>query len=314
MDPALTQASSGAIRCWSTDEVDARQRLDYWIGAICKGFLEMGASSSVGMQFETELVSAQLGPIGVNRTRASAQDVYRGRQAILRSHDNFFYLRCTLDEEWSAVQDGRTARLLPGDLVLVDSLRCYEFLGAAVVIVGDMNPLRLQHAKSIGFEIADLSTDIPLADQIADILGVLEVDSAIAAVGSEAKGRGHEGAQHESPATVLNSLMEITRAAGKIGIPGLYVTEDPGGVDKTGSLSIRLGLGCAKSHSFMTGQTPVMQYNRALMQAILWGRIKIADIVGVELISPAGAPAGYAQFDAGAPTQFVINPHNQFLK
>ena len=106
-------------------------------------------------------------------------------------------------------------------------------------------------------------------------------------------------------------------AAGKIGIPGLYVTDDPGGVDqaaKSGSLSIRLGLGWAKSHSFMTGQTPVMQYNRALMQAILWDRIQIADIVGVKLISLDEAPAGYAQFDAGVPTKFVIDPHNQLVR
>jgi len=61
----------------------------------------------------------------------------------------------------------------------------------------------------------------------------------------------------------------------------------------------------------MTGQTPVMQYNRALMQAILWDRIKIADIVGVKVISLDEAPAGYAQFDAGAPTKFVIDPHGQ---
>jgi glutathione-independent formaldehyde dehydrogenase len=67
------------------------------------------------------------------------------------------------------------------------------------------------------------------------------------------------------PATVLNSLMALTRAGGAIGIPGLYVTGDPGGVDeaaKVGSLSLRLGLGWAKSHSFVTGQCPVMKYNR----------------------------------------------------
>ena len=94
----------------------------------------------------------------------------------------------------------------------------------------------------------------------------------------------------------------------------MYVTDDPGGVDtaaKSGSLSIRLGLGWAKSHSFMTGQTPVMQYNRALMQAILWDRIRIAEIVGVKVISLDEAPSGYAQFDAGAPVKFVIDPHGQ---
>jgi len=36
-----------------------------------------------------------------------------------------------------------------------------------------------------------------------------------------------------------------------------------------GSLSICFGLGWAKSHSFYSGQTPVMKYNRQLMQAIM---------------------------------------------
>ena len=70
--------------------------------------------------------------------------------------------------------------------------------------------------------------------------------------------------------------MTVTRAGGAIGIPGLYVTGDPGGVDanaKIGNLGIRIGLGWAKSHSFTTGQCPVMQYNRALMQAILYDKI-----------------------------------------
>ncbi|WP_211474167.1 formaldehyde dehydrogenase, glutathione-independent [Collimonas humicola] len=192
-----------------------------------------------------------------------------------------------------------------------------RLLGAAVVIVGDVNPLRLIHARSVGFETADLSTDASLSDQIAQILGVPEVDCAIDCVGFEARGHGHAGAQAEAPATVLNSLMEVTRVAGKIGIPGLYVTDDPGAVDsaaKRGSLSIRLGLGWAKSHSFHTGQTPVMKYNRQLMQAILWDRIKIADIVGVEVITLDQAPAGYQQFDAGAPKKFVIDPHHLLKK
>ncbi|SDY20972.1 glutathione-independent formaldehyde dehydrogenase [Collimonas sp. OK242] len=192
-----------------------------------------------------------------------------------------------------------------------------RLLGAAVVIVGDVNPLRLIHARSVGFETVDLSTDTSLSDQIAQILGVPEVDCAIDCVGFEARGHGHAGAQLEAPATVLNSLMEVTRVAGKIGIPGLYVTDDPGAVDgaaKRGSLSIRLGLGWAKSHSFHTGQTPVMKYNRQLMQAILWDRIKIADIVGVEVITLDQAPAGYQQFDAGAPKKFVIDPHHLLKK
>ncbi|RST45391.1 formaldehyde dehydrogenase, glutathione-independent [Variovorax sp. DXTD-1] len=192
-----------------------------------------------------------------------------------------------------------------------------RLLGAAAVIVGDVNPVRLEHARKVGFETADLSRDATLADQVAQILGTPEVDCAVDAVGFEARGHGHAGSQVEAPATVLNSLMEVTRAAGKIGIPGLYVTDDPGAADKAakhGALSIRLGLGWAKSHSFFTGQTPVMKYNRALMQAILWDRIKIADVVGVQLISLDNAPVGYAEFDAGAPKKFVIDPHGLLAK
>ncbi|MEC5162077.1 glutathione-independent formaldehyde dehydrogenase [Janthinobacterium sp. CG_23.3] len=188
-----------------------------------------------------------------------------------------------------------------------------RLLGAAVVIVGDVNPLRLVHARAVGFETVDLSLDATLSEQIAAILGEAEVDCAIDCVGFEARGHGHAGSQSEAPATVLNSLMEVTRAAGRIGIPGLYVTDDPGASDpaaKRGSLSIRLGLGWAKSHSLHTGQTPVMKYNRQLMQAILWDRIKIADIVGVQVITLDQAPDSYQQFDAGAPKKFVIDPHN----
>src|ERR1700678_3090108 len=187
-------------------------------------------------------------------------------------------------------------------------------LGAAVVLIGDMNAERLAHAKSVGYEPIDLTKDASLEDQIAQIVGKPEVDAAIDAVGFEAKAAGQHG--EEAPATVLNSLMTITRAAGSIGIPGLYVTEDPGAKDKaaqTGNLSMRFGLGWAKSHRFYTGQTPVLKYNRQLMQAILHDRLPIAKIVNATVISLKDAPKGYADFDSGVAKKFVIDP-NGLLK
>jgi glutathione-independent formaldehyde dehydrogenase len=191
-----------------------------------------------------------------------------------------------------------------------------QILGAAAVLIGDMNPQRLAHAKSVGFIPIDLSKSDKIGELIEDILGVPEVDAAVDAVGFEA--RGH-GAQHtvEAPATVLNSLMTIVRASGGIGIPGLYVTEDPGAQDvaaKTGSLSMRLGLGWAKSQRFYTGQTPVLKYNRALMQAILYDRLPIAKIVNATVISLKDAPQGYRDFDSGVAKKFVIDPHGMLKK
>ena len=174
-----------------------------------------------------------------------------------------------------------------------------------------MNAERLRQAESFGCETVDLTKDATLAEQIEQILGVPEVDAAVDAVGFEARGHGKD-ADHEAPATVLNSIMEVTRAGGKLGIPGLYVTGDPGGVDaaaKVGSLSIRLGLGWAKSHSFATGQCPVMRYHRQLMEAILNDRVQIAKAVNATVLTLDEAPQGYKDFDKGASKKFVLNPH-----
>jgi len=212
----------------------------------------------------------------------------------------------------AGVRPGSTVYVAGAGPVGLAAAASARLLGAAVTIVGDVNPTRLAHARSVGFETVDLSLDASLAEQIAAVLGIPEVDCAIDCVGFEARGHGHAGSQHEAPATVLNSLMEVTRVAGRIGIPGLYVTDDPGASDaaaKSGSLSVRLGLGWAKSHSFFTGQTPVMKYNRDLMQAILWDRIDIAKVANVQVITLDQAPEGYAEFDAGVPKKFVIDPH-----
>jgi glutathione-independent formaldehyde dehydrogenase len=180
-----------------------------------------------------------------------------------------------------------------------------------LVIVGDMIPERLAQAASFGCETIDLRKDASLADQIAQIVGVPEVDAAVDCVGFEARGHGQD-ASVERPATVLNAVMEVTRAGGAVGIPGLYVTGDPGGVDanaKIGSLGIRIGLGWAKSHSFTTGQCPVLRYNRSLMQAILYGKVQIAKAVNATIISLDEAPTGYKDFDSGAAKKFVLDPH-----
>ena len=185
-----------------------------------------------------------------------------------------------------------------------------QLLGAATVIVGDMNADRLKQAASFGCATADLSSGDALADIIADIVGEPVVDAAIDAVGFEARGHGRDAA--EQPATVLNDSMDVARAGASLGIPGLYVTGDPGAVDdaaKQGQIGVRLGLGWAKSHTFVTGQCPVKQYNRQLMNLILADKAHIADAVNAKAISLDEAPESYAAFDQGAATKYVIDPH-----
>jgi glutathione-independent formaldehyde dehydrogenase len=185
-----------------------------------------------------------------------------------------------------------------------------QVLGAAVVIVGDLNEERLAQARSFGCETVNIAEDADLGDQIAEIVGEPEVDCAVDAVGFEASGHGPDAG--EAPATVLNDIMTVTRAGGALGIPGLYVTGDPGAADpeaQEGTLKIRIGLGWAKSHAFYTGQCPVMKYNRELMMAILYDRAQIAKAVNATVIPLEEAPQGYKDFDKGAAKKYVLDPH-----
>ncbi|MCD9025399.1 formaldehyde dehydrogenase, glutathione-independent [Cohnella silvisoli] len=189
----------------------------------------------------------------------------------------------------AGVKPGSTVYVAGAGPVGLAAAHSAQLLGAAVVIVGDLNAERLAQARSFGCETVNLREYPNLAEQIDQILGVPEVDCAIDCVGFEASGHGKD--QGEAPATVLKSIMEVTRAGGRLGIPGLYVTGDPGAVDeesKVGTLKIRIGLGWAKSHTFVTGQTPVMQYNRDLN--------------------------AYQQFDRGVSCKYVIDPHGLVRK
>jgi glutathione-independent formaldehyde dehydrogenase len=203
---------------------------------------------------------------------------------------------------------GSTVYIGGGGPVGLAAATSAQFLGASVVVVGDPNEQRRKHAREVGFEVVDpLAGDLP--GQIEQILGVPEVDAAVDCVGFEAKGH-RDGT--EQNAAVLNQAMEVTRAAGAIGIPGLYVTEDPGAADQAarhGTVALSLGIGWAKSLSFATGQTPTMQYNRMLREAILHDRVPIARNVNATVIPLDDAPEGYQEFDAGAPKKFVLDPH-----
>jgi len=209
----------------------------------------------------------------------------------------------------AGVQPGSTVYIAGAGPVGLAAAAGAQLLGAAVVIVADLSPERLAQAKSFGCETVDVSQGQP-QDQIEQLLGVPEVDAAVDAVGFEARGHGQDG--QEAPATVLNSLMDLTAAGGAIGIPGLYVTGDPGGVDeaaKVGALSLSFGTGWAKSLSFATGQCPVMKYNYRLMRAILHEKVQIAKAVNATVISLDDAPQGYADFDKGAAKKFILDPH-----
>jgi glutathione-independent formaldehyde dehydrogenase len=197
-----------------------------------------------------------------------------------------------------------------GPVGLACALSC-NLLGAAVVIVADIHPERLLLAKNIGCYTIDLSKEILIPEEVKKITGKNEVDFAIDCVGFEAHGYGEES-QQEHPAQVLNTLVEVTRAGGALGIPGVYVRHDRkahSALAKKGILELEVGKGWSKGLSVSCGQTPVMKYNRCLMEAIMQDKCPIAQVVNTKVISLDQAPQAYKTFEKGEACKYLIDPH-----
>jgi glutathione-independent formaldehyde dehydrogenase len=90
----------------------------------------------------------------------------------------------------AGVTTGSTVYVAGAGPVGLAAAHSAQLLGAAVVIVGDLNKERLQQARSFGCETVDVSENTPLDEQIREILGVNEVDCAVDAVGFEATAHG----------------------------------------------------------------------------------------------------------------------------
>ncbi|MBF9267383.1 cupin domain-containing protein, partial [Paracidovorax cattleyae] len=144
------------LRTWTTDAVPSAQRADYWVGAVCDCFLDMEVEPGQRHAFSATLTSVPCGGLRVNRVSGSGQRVRRTQQAIRRGDgDNFYYLLCKDSAPCHVAQDDAgAARLLPGDLALIDSRRRYllEFPEAVDIV-------------SIQIPIGWLDTWLPAADR-----------------------------------------------------------------------------------------------------------------------------------------------------
>ncbi|MFD1562560.1 glutathione-independent formaldehyde dehydrogenase [Haloarchaeobius amylolyticus] len=175
--------------------------------------------------------------------------------------------------------------------------------GAAEIYVVDRVPSRLELAEEhcdatpINFEEGD-----PV-EQIKDIHGG-GVDKGVDAVGYQAIDPDKEGDDaydpaRENPAVVINNLIRTVRPTGELGIPGLYVPDDPGAPDDMaaqGRLGIDFGLLFEKGQALGTGQCNVKEYNRELRDMIIEGRADPSWVVS-HRVDLEDAPEMYEKFD-----------------
>jgi glutathione-independent formaldehyde dehydrogenase len=195
------------------------------------------------------------------------------------------------------------AQVSPGESVVVfgagpvGAMAAYSALirGASEVYVVDRVPERLQKMKDIGAIPIDFSKGDPV-EQIRQMRHGDGVDKGVDAVGYQAI---QPGQAKEQPSVVLEGLIQIVNPTGILGIPGLYVPADPGGVDpnaQQGRLLISFGKLFEKGLSLGTGQCNVKHYNRYLRDMIISGRAKPSFIVS-NRVPLNDAPTAYDKFD-----------------
>ena len=104
----------------------------------------------------------------------------------------------------------------------------------------------------------------------------------------------------------------MVNPTGALGIPGLYVPTDPGGVDegaKRGALSINFGRLFEKGLRLGTGPCNVKRYNAYLRDLIMAGKAKPSFAVSHE-VPLDDAPDAYVKFDKRIDgyTKVILNP------
>ena len=208
------------------------------------------------------------------------------------------------------------AHVAPGETVAifgagpVGLMAAYSCLlrGASEVYVVDKVPERLAKAKQIGAIPIDFSKGDPV-QQIRDQRHGDGVMKGIDAVGYQAR----EGSRdREVPNEVLTALINVVNPTGELGIVGLYVPSDPGGVNeqaKQGQLLMPFGKLWEKGLRMGTGQCNVKQYNVYLRDLIIAGRARPSFVVSNE-VSLDQAPMAYEKFDKRIEgfTKVILHP------
>ena len=123
----------------STQDVPPAQRFDYWSDVLASAIVPIVIRCPSPRQFESNLISAPLGPITVTTISGSPHDILTTQREIAQSRGRSFHLVTCRNQPWTMTHRGR-ARLLPGELAFFDSqlefeLNCpdsYEYLNLAL--------------------------------------------------------------------------------------------------------------------------------------------------------------------------------------
>ncbi|GAA2021240.1 glutathione-independent formaldehyde dehydrogenase [Pseudokineococcus marinus] len=194
----------------------------------------------------------------------------------------------------AGLQPGESVAIMGAGPVGLMAALSARIQGADQIYVVDMQPDRLRLAEQVGATPVDFSKG-SAEEQIMEATKGVGVDRGVEAVGWQA--HDHSGDEH--PAGTLDTLVEVVRATGGIGVVGVFPPADPNGPDpdmQEGRLRFPFGQFFFKGQSMGTGQCNTKAYNRQLRDLIIAGKADPGFIVSHEL-SLEDAASGYEHFD-----------------
>jgi AraC-like DNA-binding protein len=111
----------------STDSVEPSQRLAFWTDMVCNTYVQLDCDAAGGRSgIEGHIDADTLATLQLSRVTSTPQIVRRTPAKIARASEDYFLVSIQTQGEGTILQDGRAARLAPGDFALYDSTRPYE--------------------------------------------------------------------------------------------------------------------------------------------------------------------------------------------
>ena len=209
--------------------------------------------------------------------------------------------------ELAGVQPGETVVIYGAGPVGLMAACAATIKGAAMVMVVDTHKDRLALAEKLGAIPID-DTEDGGVEKIMELTGGQGADRGCECVGYQCCNMHRE----EVPNLTMNNLVATVKAAGTIGVVGVFVPEDPNAEDKLerrGQMAFDFGTFWMKGQKMATGQANVKAYNRFLSRLIEKDKVKPSWIVSHELPLER-APEAYENFDQrkNGWTKVVLKP------
>lgn len=136
------------LETFSTIGLEPRRKIEFWNDTVCATFTP-NVSEPVDLRAFTGIIArTKVGELSAAEVYSDAQLVLHTRSHVVRSRRAVFFIHMQLEGESVNRQDGREARLVPGDFTLCDTTRPYEIRFAApnrMFVLGIPDTLMRRH-------------------------------------------------------------------------------------------------------------------------------------------------------------------------